>query len=79
MSKARLNDLNPECMVNWLEVGTSREGRLSIASENVITHWQEQGVQVDTRYVYGEPFWRTADAIVNLDLQRNTLELLAEQ
>ena len=79
MSKARLNDLIPECMVNWLEVGTSHGGRLSIASEKVVTHWQEQGVQVDTRYVYGEPFWRTADAIVNLDLERNTLELLAEQ
>jgi exosortase A-associated hydrolase 2 len=79
MSTSRLNDLSPKCMVNWLEAGTSPDGRLSVASENVLTHWQERGVQVDSRFVCGDPFWRTPDALVNADLRRNTLDLLAER
>jgi exosortase A-associated hydrolase 2 len=79
IAKARLNDFNPGCLVKWLEIGNSPNGSLSVASENVATHWREQGFGVDTGYVQGEPFWRTVDAKINLDLQRNTMDFFAQQ
>lgn len=79
LSRARLNDCNPGCPVNWLEIGNSPDGSFSGASGNVIAHWREQGVRVDTGYVTGEPFWRTVNASINIDLQRKTLEFFAQQ
>lgn len=79
MSKDRLNDFNPGCPVNWLEIGNSSDGRISEASANVIAHWREQGGSVDTSYVMGEPFWRTVNAKINIDLQNKTLEFFAQQ
>jgi len=77
MAQARLNDISPCCPVHWLEVGTPSIASLSVASENVMVHWRERGVMVNTRYVHGEPFWRTIDAEINQALQRNTLDILA--
>jgi uncharacterized protein len=77
LAKARLNDVNPRCPVNWLEVGNSPTSSFSVASANVLTHWREQGIQVQSEYVFGEPFWRTIDAEVNPLLQSNTLDIFA--
>jgi len=77
MAKVRLNDMRPGCPVCWLEIDNSPNRTLSVASENVISHWREQGRDVEATSVSGEPFWRIAEAGINSDLQRSTLELLA--
>lgn len=79
MAKARMSDLNPGCQVRWLEIVNPPISGLSVASENVIRHWREQGLQVDACCVQGEPFWRNVDADINLDLQRKTLELFTQR
>lgn len=77
LAKARLNDISPGCPVNWLEVGAPSISSFSVASENVMAHWRERGVRVNSGYVHGEPFWRTVDAEINTALHRNTLDILA--
>ena len=72
MARIRLNDINVICPVDWIEVGGSPSGSVSLASENVIAHWRDRGGQVDVGYVQGEPFWRTVDARLNPELQRFT-------
>ena len=78
MSKDRLNDFNPGCPVNWLEIGNSPDGSISEASASVIAHWREQGGSGRFSYVMGEPFWRTVNAKINIDLQNKTLEFFAQ-
>jgi exosortase A-associated hydrolase 2 len=78
MAKARLIDVLPDCPVHWMEIGNSRNRKLSTASENVIRHWREQGGKIETTSLQGEPFWRIAEAGINTDLQHNTTELFAE-
>ena len=79
LAKVRLNDLVPLCPVHWLEIGASSAGAPSPASENVIARWREQGLQVTTAYVQGEPFWRTVDAPDNPQLHQRTLTSFALQ
>lgn len=74
MSKARLNDLRPQAPVHWLEIGLASNSTLAAGSEKVIAHWREQGTQVETGYVVGDPFWRTVGADVNVELQRCTMQ-----
>lgn len=76
IARARLLDMSPPCPVGWIEVGGGVEARLALPSQNVIAHWQDHGVQVDSRCIAGEPFWRNHDATVNTDLQRATMEVL---
>ncbi len=79
MAKARLGDLKPVCRkVHWLEIGTLARDGLSVASENVITHWEEQGLTVAKTAVSGDPFWRTVDAAVNASLQHSTSDIFAQ-
>jgi len=75
IARSRLLDMSPPCPVGWIEIG-GVEGKLALPSQNVIAHWQDHGVQVDSRCVQGEPFWRNHDASVNTDLQRATMEVL---
>lgn len=77
MARARLNDLDPLAQVHWWEIGISPNASLAPGSENVISHWRQRGVCVETSYIKGDPFWRTIDAEVNADLQRSTLDALA--
>jgi exosortase A-associated hydrolase 2 len=77
MARARLNDVPPTCPVHWIEIGNSRNRKLLAASENVIRHWREEGGKVESTSVPGEPFWRIDEAVINTDLQHNTLEFLA--
>ncbi len=79
MAKVRLNDFSIRCPVHWFEVGTSTTGSLSVASESVIAHWRDQGVKVATGYVPGEPFWRVIDGGLNPVLQRDTMDVFAQQ
>lgn len=78
MARARLNDLTPSCRVRWLEVGISPTASLAPGSENVVAHWRQEGVAVETGYVRGDPFWRTVDAQINHDLQRSTMTAFAQ-
>lgn len=78
MARARLSDLSPGCPVHWLEVGSAAESSFPVASQNVISHWRDEGVPVNTGYVQGEPFWRTVDAEINTGLQRVTTEMFAQ-
>lgn len=77
MARTRLNDLRPRAQVHWLEIGMVPSGRIAAGSENVVAHWLEQGTNVATSYVYGDPFWRTVDAEVNFDLVHRTLDALS--
>lgn len=79
MAKVRLNDFCPNCPVHWFEVAAAATGRLGVASEKVIAHWREQGIQVTPWQAHGEPFWRNSDAKTNFTLQRKTLDLLVQQ
>ena len=45
--------------VCWLEVNA--KGVMTPASERVVTAWREQGIEVDTGVVAGEPFWSTQE------------------
>lgn len=76
IAQLRLLDLGPPCTVGWLEIGGGADGSLALPSQNVIAHWLDHGIQVDSRCVPGEPFWRNHDAGINSDLQRATMELL---
>ena len=79
LAKARLNDLNPACQkVQWLEIGALTHATFSVASESVITHWEEQGIEVGRESVAGDPFWRTIDAKINLPLQCSTSDVFAQ-
>ena len=79
MAKARLSDLNPACdKVHWLEIGALSRDSFSIASESVITHWEEQGVEIDKGSVLGDPFWRAVDAGINFSLQQSTSDAFAQ-
>jgi exosortase A-associated hydrolase 2 len=78
LARTRLNDLLPECPVHWLEIGSATTGKHSPASENVIAHWREHGMEVGTAFVQGEPFWRTVDAPGNPQLQLSTMQLFAQ-
>lgn len=77
MAKIRLTDLCPGCPVTWVEIAPRPGASISPASDNVITNWRRQGVQVETTGVTGDPFWRIVEAQINPDLQRHTLEILA--
>jgi exosortase A-associated hydrolase 2 len=79
MAKVRLSEFYPGCPVSWLEIGTSRTGEISVASEKAIKHWRERGTRVNSKFVPGVPFWRTVDACINQDLQRDTLSLLSQK
>jgi exosortase A-associated hydrolase 2 len=74
MARVRLNDFAPGCPVHWMEIGISPNRSLAVPSESVIAHWRARQQQVDTAFVYGEPFWRTIDAENNQALLRDTLE-----
>jgi exosortase A-associated hydrolase 2 len=74
LARARLNDLRPQGQVRWLEIGMVPDARLAAGSENVVAHWREQGISVDTGIVKGDPFWRSVDADINLALQQRTLD-----
>lgn len=78
LAAVRLNDLNPSAQVHWLEIGISTNPSLSPGSENVVAHWREQGIRVQTGYVHGDPFWRAVDADLNPALQRCTTEAFAQ-
>jgi exosortase A-associated hydrolase 2 len=77
MARARLNDLRPEGQVHWLEIGMVPHAKIAPGSENVVSRWREQGASVETSYVHGDPFWRTVDAEVNIDLLQRTLDALS--
>lgn len=79
MAKARLSDLDPACdRVFWLEIGAIARDSFSVASENVIAHWESQGCEVVKMSVLGDPFWRTVDAGINLSLQQDTSDAFAQ-
>lgn len=75
IAQSRLLDLIPPCPVAWLEIG-GVEGQLARPSQNVISHWIDHGVRVDSRSLRGEAFWRNHDAPVNKELLRATREML---
>jgi exosortase A-associated hydrolase 2 len=79
LARARLNDLVPKCPVHWLEIGATAAGNHSPASENVIARWRDQGLEIGTAFVQGEPFWRTVDAPGNPQLQLSTMNFFARQ
>jgi len=74
IAKIRLNDLTPQCPVKWLEVGSASS--VALPSNNVIAHWEERGLQVESHVVAGQPFWRTHDSAINKELQDATLAML---
>jgi uncharacterized protein len=76
MARVRLNDLIPQGQVHWVEIGMAPHANIGAGSENVVAHWREQGANVATSYVKGDPFWRTVDAEVNVDLLRRTQDAL---
>jgi exosortase A-associated hydrolase 2 len=76
ISQLRLMDCLPRCSVAWLEVSPGRDMALSLPSQNVTAHWQDQGVKVESRAVHGDPFWRNQDADIQVELQRVTREVL---
>lgn len=71
MARARLSGAPPECPVAWFNVGGQG---LSVASENVVNNWRQQGVEIEVRDVAGDPFWRITEAPINRELQRSTTE-----
>jgi exosortase A-associated hydrolase 2 len=77
MARTRLNDLRPRNQVHWLEVGMVPGGSVTAGSDKVVAHWLAQGTNVVTRYVHGDPFWRTVDAEVNSELVQCTLDALS--
>jgi exosortase A-associated hydrolase 2 len=79
LARARLNDCTPACPVQWLEIGSAASSNLAVASTNVIAHWREQGVRVESAAVEGDPFWRIIDADLNPQLQRATLDVFAQK
>ena len=76
VSQVRMMDCLPDCSVAWLEVSPRKEMTLSLPSQNVTDHWQDQGVKVESRAVRGDAFWRHQDADLQLELQRATREIL---
>jgi exosortase A-associated hydrolase 2 len=78
MAKARLNDLHPLARVHWWEIGLVPNSSLAPGSENVVSHWRQQGICVETGYINGDPFWRTVDAEANPNLQRSTMDAFAQ-
>lgn len=79
MARSRLSDLKPACRdIHWLEIGALARDSLSVASENVIANWEQQGVSLSKSAVLGDPFWRTVDAGINFSLQHITTEAFAQ-
>jgi len=76
IAKVRLHDLCPACPVHWLEIGTRPGQGPAIASENVMNHWRERGVELEVTTVEGDPFWRNAESGVNGELKARTMEIL---
>jgi exosortase A-associated hydrolase 2 len=76
MAKARLIDACPGCPVAWFGIGGVEGVALPAASENVVNHWRQQGIEVEVYSVPGDPFWRIAEASVNGELQRATTDWL---
>jgi len=79
LARVRLNDLIPQCEVHWVEIGTGAAGNHAAACENVMSHWRERGVKLDTAVIQGDPFWRMVDAPGNPQLQEYTTKLFAPQ
>tara|TARA_R110002072_G_scaffold84388_26_gene191512 strand:+ start:12916 stop:13743 length:828 start_codon:yes stop_codon:yes gene_type:complete len=80
LAKVRLNDLNPVCQqVHWLEISALSGDTFPVAAQSVISHWQQQGVNVGKRSIAGDPFWRTVDAGINASLQQCSSDVLALQ
>lgn len=80
LAKIRLNDLCPACQqVDWLEIGALSGDTFSVAAESVISHWQQQGVNVGKHSVPGDPFWRTVDAGINASLQQCSSDVFKQQ
>ena len=79
MAKSRLSDLTPACReIHWLEIGALARDSLSVASENVIANWEQQGITLSKSAVLGDPFWRTVDAGINFSLEHTTSEAFAQ-
>lgn len=71
MAQVRLGSVLPQCEVHWLDVSPS--GSMSQGTQKAVALWQGQGVSVISATVQGEPFWRTIDASVNEELERQML------
>lgn len=75
MSTVRLGDLSPQTSVHWLEINPMANP--SAPAQNVISRWQDQGVQVSFEQVPIEPFWRSIDAVVEPVLEERTLRVMS--
>ncbi|MFT4614652.1 MAG: exosortase A-associated hydrolase 2 [Bacteroidia bacterium] len=78
MSGVRLATLLPSCPVEWFEVAAVAATELSVAGQRSATRWREEGVDVRTKRLVGEPFWRNLDASASSQLLESTLAAMEQ-
>lgn len=76
MSAVRLANLTPGCPVEWIEVAATAADELSVAGQRLVDRWREDGAQVKTRRVVGEPFWRNLEGTASDQLYESTLSAM---
>ena len=57
----RLERMVPPCPVAWIDVVADVQNPVALASQNVMQAWIEQGCNLSSERVTGEPFWTTQE------------------
>jgi len=76
ISKIRLHDIKPRCPVTWINIGRIANAIPNPASQNVLSGWEGEAIEVEFENMEGELFWRILDAGESKRLLDRTAELL---
>ncbi len=62
LDKLKMADMElPQSKYYWIEVARDATKPLSFASRKQLDAWSASGINVDSRVVQGEPFWKTVE------------------
>ncbi len=62
LDKLKMADIElPECKYYWVEIARDGARPLSFSARKQLDAWSESGINVDSRVIQGEPFWKTVE------------------
>jgi len=64
--------------IHWIEIVSNMDQPLARNSQDVLTQWQENGLDVTEHKVAGEPFWSTPEITIVPELIKLTSDVLCE-
>jgi exosortase A-associated hydrolase 2 len=79
LEKLKLVDaLDPRLgTLHWMELVRDPQGPLPAASEGCVRDGRSRGLEITVSTLTGEPFWESTEIVINEELVRSTVEVLA--